>query len=180
MQRRASRTLVFLGTALLLVKSAASPSLSQDKSTQPRQVITELVGQPRQAHGPLGLALSGDYSYLAAWRRGLRIVNVSNPKEPREIGNCQIQGTVRDVVVVGGYAYVAAMDGGLRVLDLARQTGSCWSHSWRERNHPWRPESCLFGRSVVSNALRVPLPSKALSDSLDGHAEAIAPPEGRR
>src|SRR5439155_12759808 len=68
--------------------------------------------------------------YLAAWRRGLRVVNIANPKEPQEVGGCRIEGAAKDVVVAGGYAYVAAGGGGLRILDLARpaspkEVGSC-------------------------------------------------------
>jgi len=35
---------------------------------QPSQVAAELIGQTgeRQAHGPLGIAIAGDYAYLAA------------------------------------------------------------------------------------------------------------------
>src|SRR5437867_3141255 len=74
---------------------------SKNPDKPPQQVTAELVGQPeeRQASGPLGLALAGDHAYLAAWRRGLRIVNISNPKEPKEVGGCRIHGDAKDVVV---------------------------------------------------------------------------------
>src|SRR5207247_335827 len=95
---------------------------SKKVDRQPQQVVAELLGrtEERQASGPLGIAVSGDYAYLAACRRGLRVVNISNPKEPKEVGGCRIQGDAKDVVVAGGYAFVAAQEGGLRVFDLAR------------------------------------------------------------
>src|SRR5262249_39090298 len=89
---------------------------------KPPQVAAERVGQieERRAPGPLGIALSGEYAYLAAWRHGLRVLKVSDPKEPKEVAECRIEGDARDVVVAGGYAYVAAQQGGLRILDLSR------------------------------------------------------------
>src|SRR5262245_12909489 len=72
---------------------------------KPPQVAAELVGQigERRAPGPLGIALSGNYAYLAAWRHGLRVVNIADPKEPKEVAEFRIEGSVGDVVVAGGY-----------------------------------------------------------------------------
>src|SRR5262245_35549913 len=95
-------------------------------------VVAELVGQlgERRASGPLGIALNGDYAYLAAWRHGLRVVNISNTKEPKEVTDCRIEGAAKGVAVSGGYAFVAAQEGGLRILDVTRpaspkEVGSC-------------------------------------------------------
>src|SRR6476619_4792848 len=75
-----------MGAALVL----AFPAIERPAGAQPEpkisdreppKVVAELVGQigERRASGPLGIAVSGDYAYLAAWRRGLRVVNISNP-----------------------------------------------------------------------------------------------------
>src|SRR5262245_55789423 len=127
----AASALVFSWAAMHQPASCAQPD-PKKPDRKPPQVTAELVGQigERRAPGPLGIALSGDYAYLAAWRHGLRVVNISDPKEPKEVAECRIDGDVRDVVVSGGYAYVAAQQGGLRVLDLSRpafpkEVGSC-------------------------------------------------------
>src|SRR5439155_22718981 len=87
----------------------------------PRKVAVELVGRTDDgsAPGPLGLVVAGDHAYLAAWRRGLRVIQVSDPKAPKEAGSCPIRGLAKAVAVAGGYAYVAAEEGGLRVLDVS-------------------------------------------------------------
>src|SRR5262249_8724914 len=92
-----------------------------DRPASARAVALELVGRTvdGSAPGPLGLVVAGEHAYLAAWRRGLRVVRVSDPKAPREVGSCAIRGAARDVAVAGGHAYVAAGVGGLRVLDVS-------------------------------------------------------------
>jgi hypothetical protein len=131
MLRGAVFALILAGAAVHQPAAQAGPD-AKKQERRPQQIAAELVGQTgeRQAPGPLGIAVAGDYAYLAAWRRGLRVVNISNPKEPKEVGGCRIQGDAKDVVVAGGYAFVAAEEGGLRVLDLARpaspkEVGSC-------------------------------------------------------
>src|SRR5262249_47667448 len=123
--------------ALTCVLSHQPATGAQPESKKPdlpsaRKVAVELVGRTDDgsASGPLGVTVAGDYAYLAAWRRGLRVVNVSNPKKPKEVGGCRIQGNAKDVVVAGGYAFVAALEGGLRVLDLTspaspKEVGLC-------------------------------------------------------
>lgn len=76
-----------------------------------------------------GLHVAGGYAYVAHSNDGLRIVDVSDPSKPREVGFCVISTPPREagtistpaygVDVVGGYAYVAAGLGGLRVIDVS-------------------------------------------------------------
>src|SRR5262249_25704403 len=81
-----------------------------DRPASARAVALELVGRTDDgsAPGPLGLVVAGDHAYLAAWRRGLRVIRVSDPKAPREVGSCAIRGAAKDVAVAGRQAYVAA------------------------------------------------------------------------
>jgi hypothetical protein len=51
------------------------------------------------------LVLAGNYAYIAADGSGLRIIDVSKPTEPKEVGYLNAIGA-DDVVVVGYYAYV--------------------------------------------------------------------------
>ena len=63
----------------------------------PREVAVELVGRTNDgsAPGPLGLTVAGDYAYLAAWRRGLCVIQVSSPQAPKEVGTCAIRGKAK-------------------------------------------------------------------------------------
>jgi hypothetical protein len=65
-----------------------------------------------------GLAVMGTYAYVAAAGSGLRIINITNPGAPSEVGFCDTPGNAFGVAVAGSYAYVADSEGGLVILDL--------------------------------------------------------------
>jgi len=56
------------------------------------------------------------------WGGGLRIVNVSDPINPVEVGSCQTPDYALDVAVSGNYAYIADDWGGLRIIDVSDPT----------------------------------------------------------
>lgn len=58
------------------------------------------------------------YAYVADGSAGLRVVDVSNPAAPYEVGFYDTPGDAQGVFVAGGYAYVADGDDGLRVIDV--------------------------------------------------------------
>jgi len=65
--------------------------------------------------------LLGDYAYVADGSGGLRVVDVSDPAHPTEVGFYATPGDARDVAVAGDYIYVADFVGGLVILRLAHQ-----------------------------------------------------------
>ena len=51
---------------------------------------------------------------------GLRVIDVSTPSAPVEVGTHRhAPGSSYGIAVSGGYAYVADGDGGLRVIDVS-------------------------------------------------------------
>jgi hypothetical protein len=71
----------------------------------------------------------GNFAYVAALWDGLRVIDVSDPQHPVEVGHCPA-GVAWGVAVVGGLAYVADVDSGLRVIDVStpaspHEVGSC-------------------------------------------------------
>ena len=66
-----------------------------------------------------GVAVNGNYAYLAAAGGGLRIIDVSNPDDPDEVGSFDTPGQAFDVVIVRDYAYVAQWADGLIVVDVS-------------------------------------------------------------
>jgi len=48
--------------------------------------------------------------------KGFRVIDVSDPTDPTEAGNCDTPGNAYDVAVGGSYAYVADGGSGLRVI----------------------------------------------------------------
>ncbi|MDI6756244.1 MAG: hypothetical protein QME78_17875 [Thermodesulfobacteriota bacterium] len=62
-----------------------------------------------------GVAVSGNYAYVADGGSGLRIINISDPATPTEAGFYDTPGYAMGVAVSGDYAYVADGDAGLRI-----------------------------------------------------------------
>jgi hypothetical protein len=63
-----------------------------------------------------GVAVSGNYAYVAGTLTGLQVIDVSDPANPKRVGgNSSISG--RDLAVAGDKVYVAAGDAGLVILN---------------------------------------------------------------
>jgi hypothetical protein len=69
-----------------------------------------------------GVAVSGDYAYVADYGEGLRVIDVSTPGSPVEVGFYDTPGTAYRVEVAGDYAYVADSWLGLRAVDVSDPT----------------------------------------------------------
>jgi len=67
----------------------------------------------------IGMALSDSLAYIACGRAGLRIIDVTDPDQPQEMGSVDTPGAAFDVVVSGNVAYVADDQGGLRMIDVS-------------------------------------------------------------
>jgi hypothetical protein len=66
-----------------------------------------------------GIAVAEGYAYIAARGDGLRIIDVSTPSNPVEVGFVETQYSMYKVEVEGDYAYVAAKEDGLRVFNVS-------------------------------------------------------------
>ena len=69
----------------------------------------ESIGQwPGWSRGlAYGVAVSGNYAYLAVAEAGLQVLDVSNPANPQWVGGYDTSGGALGVAVSGNYAYVA-------------------------------------------------------------------------
>jgi len=65
-----------------------------------------------------GIALSGNYAYLACNDSGLKILNISNPANPFTVGEFDTPGSASDVEISGGLACIADEYWGLRIIDI--------------------------------------------------------------
>jgi len=74
------------------------------------------LGRQETSARAYGVAVSGDYAYLAADSDGLQVINVSNPAQPQWVGG-YTNGFARNVAVSGHYAYLA--NGDLEVIDIS-------------------------------------------------------------
>lgn len=103
----------------------------------PRLVILDIsdphqplrVGQTEPVgHIVFDIALDGPYAYLAAYEGGMRIVDVSNPAEPRVISSVgspprpppyDVPDRALAIAKTGSSAFVFYYDAGLRVFDVS-------------------------------------------------------------
>ncbi|MBM3242700.1 hypothetical protein FJZ31_41095 [Candidatus Poribacteria bacterium] len=67
-----------------------------------------------------GVYISGSYAYLAGGGGGLRVIDVSSPENPEEVGFYDTPGVAEGVYVSGGLIYVENGGEGLYIL---RYTG---------------------------------------------------------
>ena len=66
-----------------------------------------------------GVALSGNYAYVATDNGGLQVIDITNPASPQIVGSRDTPDGARGVAVSATYAYVADWDSGLQVIDIA-------------------------------------------------------------
>ncbi|HKS36424.1 MAG TPA: hypothetical protein VJW76_04480 [Verrucomicrobiae bacterium] len=67
----------------------------------------------------LGVAVSGNYAYVAQRFYGMEVIDISDPASPKSIGRCGTGGAASRVVLSGDFAFVAANTNGLRIIDIS-------------------------------------------------------------
>ena len=65
------------------------------------------------------VTIAGGYAFVADGNQGLRIIDISGPSRPVEIGAIGARGTTLGVAVSGTNAYIADYSRGLRVIDVS-------------------------------------------------------------
>jgi len=69
-----------------------------------------------------GVTVSGEHAFIADLGSGLRVIDISDPASPVEVGFYDTAGDAWDVAVAGEYAYVAGYAAGLQVIDISDPT----------------------------------------------------------
>jgi hypothetical protein len=82
-----------------------------------------------------GVAISGNYAYVADIANGLLVIDITNPTAPTEVGFYDTPGEAYGVALSGDYAYVGDGSSGLRVIDISNPTapvevGFCETPGW--------------------------------------------------
>jgi len=79
-----------------------------------------------------GVAISGDYAYVADYDygSGLQVIDISNPTVPMLAGSCDAPGSACGVAISGDYAYVADWGSGLQVIDISNPTAPALAGSY--------------------------------------------------
>jgi hypothetical protein len=105
------------------------------------------------------VAVVANYAYVADDDAGLRIISVSDPAHPTEVGYYDTPGIACGVAAVGNYAYVADDDAGLQVYQFYAAGVEEGKTPDAERTTPVptivRGVLCLPASSVVRQASSV-------------------------
>jgi len=83
------------------------------------QFILVNIGHTNDGGSAIGLAISGNYAFLAKGGDGLSVYDISNPANPINIGHTNNGGSALSLAVSGNYAYLANNEDGLRVYDVS-------------------------------------------------------------
>jgi parallel beta-helix repeat protein len=75
---------------------------------------------PPFPHVVTDIAVSGTIAYVAAGGAGLRVVDVTDPERPVEVGAWESRGYAEGVAVAGATAYLADGPYGLRAIDVSK------------------------------------------------------------
>jgi hypothetical protein len=103
------------GNYVYLLAGGALVILDISVPGQPTKVASIAVPDP-YVQGRRGIYVKGDYAYVTATSEGLRVIDVSTPENPVEVG--YIDTYANDVHVQGDYAYLVAY-GILRIIDVS-------------------------------------------------------------
>ncbi|RLC64716.1 MAG: hypothetical protein DRI01_02885, partial [Chloroflexi bacterium] len=76
------------------------------------------VGAYDAQDGAEGVAVMGNFAYVANLGAGLRVIDISDPEHPDGVGFCDTPGQARGVAVSGNFVYVADGEAGLRMIDI--------------------------------------------------------------
>ncbi len=76
------------------------------------------VTPPWLVLSPRGLAVEGNYAYLAGDHSGLHIIDITDKQNPQWMTRVQLPTEAVSVAISSGYAYVAGGSGGLHIVDV--------------------------------------------------------------
>ena len=89
-----------------------------------------LAGDYNTPGAAYGVAVSGDYAYVADRSSGLQVIDISDPTNPAYAGSYDTPEWPRGVAISGDYAYVANTDFGLQVIDISDPTAPSYAGSY--------------------------------------------------
>jgi hypothetical protein len=102
-----------------------------------RSELREIGILPAPDWHPVSVVVAESYAYVAAGPAGLRVVDVTDPTRPVEVGHYAIVGEASDVAVHTHRAYVTAEGSGLHIVDVSNPAVPLWVGSCEEIRQAW-------------------------------------------
>jgi hypothetical protein len=104
-----------------------------------------------------GIAVSGNYAYLANFDSGLQIIDISNPSNPTFKGSYYTPYLIYGVAVSENYAYMVDVTSGLQIIDVTDPVNPTSKGSYYMPNSPC--EISIFGNyayvGILSSGLQI-------------------------
>lgn len=103
--------------AAFRIYDITNPASPQARGTQVWTGIADTAS-------PMGIAVSGNYAFVASSAKGLKVIDISNkwaPSAPLSFFDTS-NNTPYDIKIVGNYAYLPSGPAGLRVVDISTPT----------------------------------------------------------
>jgi hypothetical protein len=105
-----------------------------DISTPAHPVQVAVVDTPGSAEG---IAVAGNYAYVADWDKGLRIIDITDPLAAHEVGHYDTPGFAYGVAVSDNYAYVADHAAGLQIINVTSKSNPTLARSYDTPGYAW-------------------------------------------
>ncbi|SET01770.1 Uncharacterized conserved protein [Methanococcoides vulcani] len=123
-----------------------------------------------------GVAVAGNYAYVADEENGLVILDISDPTSPTLAGSYDTAGLAGHVDVAGNYAYVADFENGLVILDISDPTSPTLASSYDTDTDGMKFNIAVAGNYVyvASNDLVIVDVSDPTSPTLEGSYDGCA------
>ncbi|MDI6781161.1 MAG: choice-of-anchor N protein, partial [bacterium] len=114
---------------------AIDPKLGRFKFSQGNNNSPTLISTFDTYDVAYGVSVVDNVAFVASFRSGLYVLDVSNSKKPLLISNYNTTGWAYDVCVKNGYAFVADAYSGLQIIDVSNPkdlslVGTCYTYGW--------------------------------------------------
>jgi hypothetical protein len=104
------------GTCTITVKNAGFTASATATVTGFTATPLGFASVPGYANG---VAVNGNFAYVAAGGSGLQVVDVSNRNAPQVVASLALTGNSNGVRLLGNFAYVAGGSAGLQAVDIS-------------------------------------------------------------
>jgi hypothetical protein len=117
------------------------------------------------------IKISGNYAYLTNGGLGLRILDITNPTSPQEVGNYALSNTI-GVTINGDYAYVSDLNNGVIVVNIQNPQAPVEVNQIGGQNNAAIDSiidgNYLYISDLGLNIYTIPQPISAVTVSLSG------------